>query len=212
MLTKARCRRCGAEYSYSLFGGVYYGMNAHYGFCPECSSVVEEAINKIPVRYESKKVEIFNWPDGFKERVQELHDNPPKKPKSPWETGDFRAFSVVTLPGGYEFSCSVVYQGCRYTVESKSEDDIFGEGTKVFAHLEYDKIDEKVTGKPWIEKDDEEGDYIRHTICNWVDNFATVSEDTAKVFNATLRSFSSSFGPWIPNVQSTDPGQPTSDP
>lgn len=201
----ARCRQCGAEYQYSAFGGIYYGVAAHYGFCHECARKVEDTLAGIPKRYESVKSEIYHLPEGFREKVQELHDNPPKKSESPWETGDFRSFSVVTLPDGYTFSCSVVYQGCRYIVESKSEDNIFDEDTKVYAILEYDLIEKKTTGKPWLEKEDSEGDYIKHTVCTWADNFRSISEEEAKTLAANFSAVSSPFGPWVPSLKSSWP-------
>ena len=206
----ARCQCCGAEYQYSLFGGVYHGTSAHYGLCPECSKKVDDTLKSIPKRYESVKTEIYTLPDGFKEKVQELHDDPPKKPQLPWDLeSNFREFSVVTLDDGYEFSCSVVYRGCKYSIESRSEDNIFADDTKVYAFLEYDLLEKKTTGKPWLEKEDEEGNYIKHAICNW----GRLNYDAdAKLW------------PWVPlstpyNTLSVDPlsgppdpSSPTSDP
>ncbi len=214
----SRCRCCGAEYQYSLFGGVYYGTSAHYGLCPECSKKVDDTLKSIPKRYESIKTEIYTLPDGFKERVQELHDNPPKKPQLPWDldSNNFRDFSVVTLDNGYEFSCSVVYRGCKYSIESRSEDNIFADDTKVYAFLEYDLLEKKTTGKPWLEKGDEEGNYVKHAICNWGSLNLGIHDDVK-------------LGPWVPlstpyNTLLVDPGigikssgppnpsSPTSDP
>ena len=213
---RARCQCCGAEHQYSLFGGVYYGTSAHYGLCPECSKKVDDTLKSIPKRYESIKTEIYTLPDGFKEKVQELHDNPPKKPQSPWDldSNNFRDFSVVTLDNGYEFSCSVVYRGCKYSIESRSEDNIFADDTKVYAFLEYDLLEKKTTGKPWLEKGDEEGNYVKHVVCNWVDNFRSISEEEAKTLAANFSAISSPFGPWVPSLKSNwpNPSSPTSDP
>lgn len=210
----ARCRQCGVEYHVSAFEGFYFG-GANYGLCPECSEKVSEVLRSIPRRYESIKTEIHNLPEGFKERVQELHDSPSKNTDSLWLTqlpgGDFRTFSVVTLPDGYTFSCSVVYRGCRYVIESKSEDNIFGEGTKVYAILEYDLIEERTTGKPWLEKEDTEGDYFKHAVCSWSN---TISSETAETLGNCFKSFTSPLGQWTPSVMSRtpNPGKPTSDP
>ena len=210
----ARCRQCGAEYRVSVFEGFYFG-SANYGLCPECSEKVAEVLRSIPKRYESRKTEITDLPEGFKEKVQELHDSPPKNTDSLWPTrfhdGDLRTFSVVTLPDGYTFSCSVVYQGCRYVIESRSEDNIFGEGTRVYAILEYDLIEKRTTGKPWLEKEDTEGDYFKHAVCRWSN---TVSHETAGAPGSSPKSFTSPLGQWTPSVVSwtPDPGKPTSDP
>lgn len=209
----ARCRQCGAEYTYSVFGGVYYGLGAHYGLCPECTKKVENALKDIPKRYESVKTEIYNLPKGFKERVQELHDNPPENLDFPWEVSP-GTLSVVTLPEGYTFSCSVVYQGCKYIVESKSEDNIFDDDTKVYVVLEYDLIEGKPTGKPWLNKEDGEGCYVKHSVCTWASSFISrINEETIKTLENCFLSHPLSKSSWPPTIPwSSDPDKPTSDP
>ena len=69
----------------------------------------------------------------------------------------------------------------------------------------YDLIEKKTTGKPWLEKEDSEGDYIKHTVCTWADNFRSISEEEAKTLAANFSAISSSVGPWVPGLKSSWP-------
>jgi len=57
--TRTRCRHCQSSYIYhpSFYGGdeVNYPYN-HHEYCPECYKVIQEALTKVPVKYEKKFV------------------------------------------------------------------------------------------------------------------------------------------------------------
>lgn len=51
------CRHCGCRYTYQASG---YPVRPHNNsdYCPECYAVIEEALSKIPVRYENRFKEL----------------------------------------------------------------------------------------------------------------------------------------------------------
>lgn len=169
-----RCSKCGREFKDSVFNRMKYGESPTARLCPDCLKIVEEALKGVEKRYEARKRLI---PGGLLGEMMETirlmrvdHDQSEESDQKVSFDATSMSFTYllpIVLDDGYVYSCAAVIDGVKYYVESRSEKELFTDGTRVYELMEYDLIEDKFTEKPWIDQDDTDGKFTVHNVLNF---------------------------------------------
>lgn len=138
-----RCKNCNKEYLYCTYGnGPDWGTEKYCSmdYCGECQKAIDDALSKIPEKY-SYKMELI--PKEDYDYISKTIDTQYLKYKKEISNN---VFGVTSIAMGDEY---VDIEGCYinhiyYTRGTKENGDI-----EIRQSMEYDLIDEKLTGKKY---------------------------------------------------------------
>lgn len=154
-----RCKHCHKEYTYCTYGngpefGTEEGCSREY--CAECQKAIDEALSKIPEKFEPRYMEIHE-PRIFEmfERAKHNYEELVKE-----DTIEGLAIELPSM-SLYDNTETYVHNGIRYKVEW---DDDTPEDKHVFIYAEYNLANKNFTGKPWRESNGAR-DYYSHRKC-----------------------------------------------
>lgn len=142
-----RCKHCKKEYTYCTYGnGPEYGTEkgCTREYCAECANAINEALSKIPHKYEGRESMITDQQEI--EHINNIFDNC----KHEYYSKD--GFSIcavrMTRDWGYKTVEGCYINKCEF-YRCKDNDD----NTFIYAMKEYDLVNDKFTGKYFFETD-----------------------------------------------------------
>ena len=139
-----RCKHCHKEYTYCTYGngpefGTEEGCSREY--CADCQKAIDKALNKIPVEYTSKYMEIHD------SRIFEMFERVKQNHQKLVEKTTDDGFIIETLSLSFYDNTEIyIHDSIKYKVEW---DDDTPEDKHVFIYAEFNLISQKFTGKPW---------------------------------------------------------------
>ena len=139
-----RCKNCNKEYLYCTYGnGPDWGTEKYCSmdYCGECQKAIDDALSKIPERY-SYKMELI--PKEDYDYISKTIDTQYQEYKKEISNNLLGGFGITSITMGDEY---VDIEGCYinhiyYTRGTKENGDV-----EIKQSMEYDLIDEKLTGK-----------------------------------------------------------------
>ena len=156
---RLRCKHCQKEYTYCTYGnGPEYGTEegCSMEYCAECQKAIDKALGKIPVKFDSKQMEIkedrlFPLFEKIKTKIEE------ERKKSIY----FNTCICVGHPeaSNYDIIEEYHHDGIHYFVKWLDESP---EDKHIFVDMEYDIKKNKFTGQPWKYDDKGKDYYTQH--------------------------------------------------
>lgn len=129
-----RCKHCQKEYVYCTYGnGPEYGTEdgCSMDYCPECQKAIDEALRKIPIKFEG--------------RFQPINE-PLLFPLFSKIRNDVVGVYKIYYCGKYDNCDTYTHNGLKFNVEYN---DNTPNDRHISVEMEYDLIEKKFTGKPW---------------------------------------------------------------
>ena len=136
-----RCKHCQREYTYCTYGnGPGYGTEegCSQEYCSECQKAIDEALNRIPVKFKPIQVEIKD--ESLLNELEKIKNGYPKDNIVSVRIFFNEKFDVIE---------EYVYKGRKYYV--KYNDDTPND-KHIFIEKEFDIIKNETTEKYWRHK------------------------------------------------------------
>lgn len=150
---RLRCKHCRREYIYCTYGnGPEYGTEAgcSMDYCAECQRAIDEALNKIPIKFGGKLMDIKPTDEllALFKRVREEVKAEEEKALKNNDLPIIRAVPYLgcCFGGEYDNYDVCTYKGRSFVIEW---DDATPKDVHVSIEMEYDYIDKKFTDNYW---------------------------------------------------------------
>lgn len=164
-----RCKHCHKEYTYCTYGnGPEYGTEegCSMEYCAECQKAIDNALGKIPVKFEGKFQPIdepllFPLFDKIREDIKKKQED---------DYFNLGGLTKIYCCGDYDNCDTYTHNGLKFNVEYN---DDAPNDRHVSVEMEYDLTEKKFTGKPW--KTDAKDSYIHGR--NTAKDFARAVKD-----------------------------------
>lgn len=165
LLEFKRCRHCGSEYEYQASGCGCRSPNNDKDYCPECMKIILEVLNKQPVKFTKRYMEIDN--KSLIDELLKVKESVISKKKSGimWP-----GVILITTPElsvlDYDNIELYEYQSKSYALcHNNNCDDLH-----LFVLQEYDLINNEFTKKYWNNKYGDK--YESYALgSNWIRSF-----------------------------------------
>ena len=145
-----RCKHCNKEYTYCTYGnGPEYGTEdgCSMDYCAECQTAINQALNKIPLKFEARQMEIKE--PRLLDLFEKLRTEDKIRKRRAEETG-LGNFPCICGCCGEKSNYDVIeeyhHNGKRYYVKWM---DRKPSKKHVFIDMEYDLGNKKFTKHPW---------------------------------------------------------------